>query len=223
MGTEVKPNRLLLAIIVFVLCLHTALADSSGLCKAVNCVMGTCDDNFTGNLLDAVPRCNCNEDWTQPKLPIQLPFPIPFLPCVIPNCTLSTSCSSAAPPLAPPPPLLPPANPTPCTLSLCGEGGVCQNTSQFSYVCNCHEGYENLLNMPAAPCVRDCSMGGDCLKLGINLGGGGTPPAAPAPQASDNNKGSATPPSLSSPGVANVIPSRIVMGIINICFVILLI
>ncbi|XP_057816903.2 uncharacterized protein LOC131030209 [Cryptomeria japonica] len=126
----------------------------AGLCKEVNCIKGTCDDTLTGNLSNLVPRCHCDPGWSQPDIGIA----VPFLPCVIPNCTLNQNCSSGISSPAPPPPLIPPANHPPCSASACGEGGSCQLTSNFSYVCKCSEGYVNLLNSTAAPCIRECKI-----------------------------------------------------------------
>ncbi|XP_057816902.2 uncharacterized protein LOC131030208 [Cryptomeria japonica] len=185
MGEGMKAAGLHLATLLYLCCLYTAVADSSGLCKIINCMMGTCNDTLTGNPLDFLPRCQCNPGWSQPAIGLK----IPFLPCVMPNCTLDITCGTTAPASAPAfVPLPPPEKSSLCATSTCGEGGSCKQTSDFTYVCHCAQGYENLLNMPPAACLRQCSFGADCAKLEINVGGGGGG-GATAPQPSGSNRG----------------------------------
>ncbi|KAI3862529.1 hypothetical protein MKW92_018087, partial [Papaver armeniacum] len=39
--------------------------------------------------------------------------------------------------------------------------------ARIGHKCECMDGYENLLNVTAFPCLRECAIGMDCLKLGI--------------------------------------------------------
>ncbi|KAH9304650.1 hypothetical protein KI387_009054, partial [Taxus chinensis] len=180
-----KGKCLPLAIVLFLcsLILQKTLAFNSGLCNITECVKGSCNDTMA-NPLDILPRCQCDTGWSQPSIEN---ITLSFLPCVIPNCTLDTSCSKTGSAAAPPPlGVPPPVNLPPCAPTLCGEGGSCKPTSNFSYVCNCEKGYENLLNFSSGPCVTQCSFGVDCTQLGIGLGGGGS--TTPPPTQVNNNK-----------------------------------
>lgn len=188
-----RSKRFFLAILVFIM-LHTAAADDDdfGMCKIMNCGKGTCNNKSSSELIDLVPACECDPGWKQPSI---AGVSLSFLPCVIPNCTFEADCGGKAPSSAPSP-----ANPpsssssvdllNACKLGIpvCGEG-TCVFESMFSYRCNCNEGYENLLNMTAGPCFRQCSIGADCSQLGFSVGGKGSRAAAPqsptaAPQSS---------------------------------------
>ncbi|XP_059293364.1 uncharacterized protein LOC132046672 [Lycium ferocissimum] len=73
----------------------------------------------------------------------------------------------------------------PCHWADCG-GGSCNKTSSVTYSCDCQEGYYNLLNQTAFPCLKKCALGMDCAQLGIDV----------------PNNNSSAPPSL--PGIENV-------------------
>ncbi|KAH0464210.1 hypothetical protein IEQ34_006996 [Dendrobium chrysotoxum] len=137
-----------------------------GLCNAVDCGKGICkvSENHTFGFM-----CECNPGWNQ----FNGSDNFSFLPCVIPQCTIDSSCSnnSPAPAPAPAPFPAPPSNISlfdPCTWSFCG-GGQCSRTSTFEHQCECKLGYNNLLNVSSFPCYRQCSIGGDCVNLGINV------------------------------------------------------
>ncbi|KAA8527640.1 hypothetical protein F0562_034965 [Nyssa sinensis] len=89
-----------------------------------------------------------------------------FLPCVIPNCTVDYSCSEAAPPVQDKESRANASIFDPCHWTDCG-GGTCKETSIFTHSCECTEGYNNLLNVTAFPCFRECMLGLDCPSLGI--------------------------------------------------------
>lgn len=178
------------AILVLIM-LHTAAADNgTGLCKLMNCGKGTCNASSSVQFLNIVPVCECEAGWKQPSVG----YSFSFLPCVIPNCTLTANCGGNAPSSAPTPVNHPPIkSPTdllnPCKLgvSVCGKGS-CAVESEFGYSCNCNEGYENLLNMTAGPCLKPCSIGADCSQLGIGFGGNGSGTTAPQAQ-TESSKG----------------------------------
>lgn len=184
-----RSNYLGSALLFFIM-LHTVAADDDkGLCKILNCGKGTCNKS-SAQLLDIIPVCECDPGWKQPSIGVSLSF----LPCVIPNCTLTDDCGGKVSSSAPTPVHHPPiSSPTdllnPCKLgaSVCGEGS-CVAESEFGYSCDCSEGYENLLNMTAGPCIKPCSIGADCSQLGISVGGNGSGTAAPQSQ-TDTSKG----------------------------------
>lgn len=189
MELETRNKCLGFAVLFFIM-LHTAAADNdTGLCKIMNCGKGTCSKSSV-QLLDIIPVCECDEGWKQPSIGVSLSF----LPCVIPNCTLTADCGGKAPSAAPSPVHDPPIkSPTdllnPCKLgaNVCGEGS-CVVESEFGYSCKCSEGYENLLNMTSGPCLKPCSIGADCSQLGISVGGNGSGATAPQAQ-TDTSKG----------------------------------
>lgn len=189
MELGMRNNYLGSAILFFIMLQTAAAGNDTGLCKILNCGKGTCNKS-SAQSLGIIPVCECNPGWKQPSIGISLSF----LPCVIPNCTLSDNCGGKVSSSAPSPVLSPPINsPTdllnPCKLgaSVCREGS-CVVESEFGYSCNCREGYENLLNMTAGPCVKPCAIGADCSQLGISVGGNGSGTAAPQYQ-TDTSKG----------------------------------
>ena len=44
-----------------------------------------------------------------------------------------------------------------CSWVDCG-GGSCNKTSPFTYKCDCLADYDNLLNITAFPCYKDCKL-----------------------------------------------------------------
>ncbi|GLJ44244.1 hypothetical protein SUGI_0924360 [Cryptomeria japonica] len=176
-------SRLSFIFFAFAFCaVVAALQIDSGLCKIVSCGKGRCNHTASDQPLGIIfPRCVCDDGWTQPSIGLSFSF----LPCVIPNCSLDATCSKAAPAPAPrhrnSSDLL-----HPCGYPVCGEGS-CRKTSDYGYACDCDQGYENLLNMTAGPCIRACSIGADCSRLGISL----TPSQTPTPtpfRSADINK-----------------------------------
>ncbi|RZC90494.1 hypothetical protein C5167_029625 [Papaver somniferum] len=140
-------------------------------CKEIGCGKGKCVASMssTNDLLHPF-KCECEPGWKQTiggGNNTDHDF-LQFLPCVIPNCTMDYSCNAAA---EPPMPQLrePPSNESlfdPCNWAYCGHGS-CIKSNAFGHKCECMEGYENLLNVTAFPCLRECAIGMDCLKLGI--------------------------------------------------------
>eukprot|EP01018_Ginkgo_biloba_P004094 Gb_39996 [translate_table: standard] len=175
-------NTVSIGLILLLACAIQAAAanDSSGICNIVTCGKGTCNQTSSGQFLEnLIPKCECDQGWRQPSIGI----PLSFLPCVLPNCSLDSSCSGTVP-FSAPPSSPAPSNASgildPCHYAVCGEGS-CVKTSDYGYKCDCNEGYENLLNMTSAPCLRECSIGADCKQLGVSVGGNGStsPPAQP--------------------------------------------
>lgn len=144
----------------------------NGFCNYVDCGKGVCkvSENHTFGFI-----CECNPGWNQ----FNGSKHFSFLPCVIPECTISSSCfkSSPEPAPAPAPFPAPPSNFSlfdPCTWTFCG-GGDCHRTSTFEHQCECELGYSNLLNVSSFPCYQDCSIGGDCANLGITISNSSSP------------------------------------------------
>lgn len=147
----------------------------NGLCKAVDCGKGVCkvSENHTFGFM-----CECNPGWNQ----FNGSEHFSFLPCVIPKCTINSSCSKNSPAPAPAPASFPEPSRNfslfdSCTWSFCG-GGQCFKTSTFEHRCECKLGYSNLFNVSIFPCYRDCSIGGDCVNLGISLTNSSSSPAS---------------------------------------------
>ncbi|XP_073276814.1 uncharacterized protein [Primulina huaijiensis] len=110
-------------------------------------------------------ECICDKGWRQAFT--EEDDDLKFLPCVIPNCTLNYTCATTPSPVQ---------NRSvkaksifdPCFWTDCG-GGTCNQTSPFTFACECEEGYYNLLNSTAFPCYKQCSIGGNCQNLGLNF------------------------------------------------------
>ncbi|BAT94113.1 hypothetical protein LR48_Vigan02g221500 [Vigna angularis] len=136
---------------------------SEDLCREVECGKGTCKPSKNDTILF---ECDCDPGWRQ-----TLSSPdegLKFLPCIVPNCTMNYSCSSAP---APDPQNESKANASifnACHWVDCG-GGSCNRTSFFSYSCICDAGYYNILNATALPCFKECAFGLSCSNLGITL------------------------------------------------------
>ncbi|KAJ8535978.1 hypothetical protein K7X08_034379 [Anisodus acutangulus] len=150
-----------------------------GICNYVDCGKGKCVE--TGEFLGLGFKCVCNPGWKQ----IQLGT-IVFPSCNVPNCTLNLGCGSQE--------ASPPASPAlsfnisdPCSISWCNNG-KCEVVGTKPY-CQCNEGSENLMDMPALPCFDQCVLGADC--KGVELGG--DPSSLPPPP----------PPGNGSSGVPN--------------------
>ncbi|KAF8673574.1 hypothetical protein HU200_048660 [Digitaria exilis] len=149
---------------------------AAGECGEVSCGMGSCVES--GDYVFGF-ACQCKPGWSRYHLG-ELQFP--FLPCVIPNCTVNYKCQGgSSPALAPPSP--PPATNfsifDPCLMQYCGDGGACEKASDFTHRCACRDGYANLLNDTSYPCYRQCSLGSDCKELGIVVMDGSTPSLSP--------------------------------------------
>ncbi|CAD6209658.1 unnamed protein product [Miscanthus lutarioriparius] len=143
-------------------------------------------------------RCDCRPGWTQ----LHVGDSLRFLPCVIPNCSIDSSCSNGSPAPAPALALTPLPAPKnfsldPCELAYCGAGGTCRkNGSGLSYHCECKEGHSNLLNMTMMPCFQNCSLGADCASIGIHPSSN-SPPAPPGSESISNQSHAGAPGSIS--------------------------
>ncbi|CAN6307926.1 unnamed protein product [Urochloa humidicola] len=157
----------------------------NSICSTVACGKGNC--TVAPGTLGY--KCECEPGWTQ----LHVGDNLRFLPCVIPNCSIDSSCSKGSSAPAPTP-LPAPKNFSldPCELAYCGTGGTCKNGSGLSYHCECKEGYSNLLNMTTMPCFQNCSIGADCSRIGI-LPFSNSSNNSPAPPSSESisNKGNA--------------------------------
>ncbi|CAL4937755.1 unnamed protein product [Urochloa decumbens] len=164
----------------------------NSICSTVACGKGNC--TVAPGTLGY--RCECDPGWTQ----LHVGDNLRFLPCVIPNCSIDSSCSNSSSAPAPTP-LPPPKNFSldPCELAYCGTGGTCRNGSGLSYHCECKEGYSNLLNMTNMPCFHNCSIGADCSRIGILpfSNSSNNSPAPPSSESISNNGNEATHGSIS--------------------------
>ncbi|KAL3626320.1 hypothetical protein CASFOL_029869 [Castilleja foliolosa] len=129
--------------------------------------------------------CECDSGWKQARS--QDDQNLMFLPCVIPNCSINYSCSSA------PDPESGHKNNSgfsfldPCFWSYCG-GGKCNTTSLFTHTCLCEDGYYNLLNSSALPCYKECALGFDCASLGLGTNNSTTSRPGSGSSSADNNR-----------------------------------
>ncbi|KAG2543310.1 neurogenic locus notch homolog protein 3-like [Panicum virgatum] len=164
----------------------------NSICSTVACGKGNC--TVAPGTLGY--RCDCEPGWTQ----LHVGDHLRFLPCVIPNCSIDTSCSNGSPAPAPTP-LPAPKNFSldPCELAYCGTGGTCRNGSGLSYHCECKDGDSNLLNMTTMPCFQNCSIGADCSRIGILpfSNSSSKSPAPPGSESISNNGNVAAPGSIS--------------------------
>ncbi|WVZ50852.1 hypothetical protein U9M48_002064 [Paspalum notatum var. saurae] len=160
---------------------HGAAADGGGggACGEVQCGMGTCAESGEYQFGFA---CQCSAGWSRYHVGATQ---FPFLPCVIPNCTINYSCNDgpSSPTPAPSPPAAAAAaatdQPLPCLMQYCGDGGACEKASGFTHRCACRDGYANLLNDTSYPCYQQCSLGSDCKGLGIGVVNGSAPGSSP--------------------------------------------
>ncbi|XP_022138365.1 protein jagged-1 [Momordica charantia] len=151
-------------------------------CKEVECGKGTCKASGNGTFSF---ECDCDPGWKKTLLDDDDDDHAKFLPCIIPKCNLTHSCSSAPPPGVQKKPRTKDSIFDPCSWVDCG-GGSCNKTSPLIYKCTCLEGYYNLLNITAFPCYKDCSIGMDCKELGIPVTNG-PDSTTPSSATIDNN------------------------------------
>ncbi|KAG8090705.1 hypothetical protein GUJ93_ZPchr0011g27318 [Zizania palustris] len=189
MASSGAGEKMVINILIVVVSLQTATLprrvsaqNVTTTCSKVNCGMGSCDESSD---VSFGFECRCNAGWSRYHLG---DMHFPFLPCTIPNCTITDSCwngSSPPPPPPPPPPPVPSLTNIsifdPCFLQYCGDGGSCERSSDFGHRCACRDGFGNLLNDTSFPCYKQCSLGADCSGLGINVFNGSHPTAPPAP------------------------------------------
>ncbi|KAK0606938.1 hypothetical protein LWI29_006650 [Acer saccharum] len=151
-------------------------------CKKVECGKGKCKAPSSMN--SSFYECECDPGWSQTASQHADDF-LKFLPCIVPNCTLDTSCTAAPSPVQDK--AIKPNGSIfdPCYWTNCG-GGSCNKTSPFTYSCECAEGYYNLFNVSAFSCFKECSIGMDCANLGISVSNKTT---TPAPALSDSGAG----------------------------------
>ncbi|KAL5712439.1 hypothetical protein ACHQM5_014612 [Ranunculus cassubicifolius] len=167
------------------------------LCKDILCGKGKCKSSFNHTI---GYKCECDPGWKQ-SLSNDGGDHLGFLPCVIPNCTVDYSCMKAETPA--PQMKDPPKNNSlfdPCNWAYCGEGS-CTKSNKSSHICDCKQGSSNLFNQTSFPCFTDCSLGADCVNLGLTLPNRASPPA---PVLSDKNDNHAS----------SVLPGRIVWMVI---------
>ncbi|KAA0057444.1 vitamin K-dependent protein S-like [Cucumis melo var. makuwa] len=132
-------------------------------CKEVNCGKGTCKTSGNGSFSF---ECDCESGWKQTLFDDDDDDRnhFKFLPCIIPKCNLTHSCSSAPPPGVQTKPRINGTILDPCSWVDCG-GGLCNKTSPLTYKCNCLEGYYNLLNITAFPCYKDCKLTSSAFRI----------------------------------------------------------
>ncbi|XP_052486937.1 uncharacterized protein LOC105771052 isoform X2 [Gossypium raimondii] len=69
--------------------------------------------------------------------------------------------------------------PNSCDLVWCGDGECVSNGT--GYICQCHQGSENLFNSSGLACFKPCYFRADCQGLGLNFPSGNPPPPPPSP------------------------------------------
>ncbi|KAA3489316.1 Teneurin-4 [Gossypium australe] len=177
---------------------HVTLNPLQGVfCSVIDCGQGTCQAS-NNSLLGF--DCLCKPGWKK----IQI-GPFTFPSCLVPNCqfpllslskikaslcTVDFDCVKGSPP---PPSLPPPPNQTnsptqgikegdlllsDCDLVWCGDGECVSNGT--GYICQCHQGSENLFNSSGLACFKPCYFGADCQGLGLNFPSGNPPPPPPS-------------------------------------------
>jgi len=138
-----------------------AFADT--LCTGVDCGNGTC---VTSSDYPYV-KCDCNPGWRQPSASVY----VPFLACVIPNCSLDYTCNNSVGE-APSPSSDESGDHSyrarPCLYDVCG-GGTCISKSDHGYICQCSSGYGNIMNWNNGYCVKKCAIQGECSSQGVTV------------------------------------------------------
>ncbi|MBA0594867.1 hypothetical protein Gorai_011757 [Gossypium raimondii] len=151
---------------------HVTLNPLQGVfCSVIDCGQGTCQAS-NNSLLGF--DCLCKPGWKK----IQIG-------------TVDFDCGKGSPP---PPSLPPPPNQTntptqgikegdllltACDLVWCGDGECVSNGT--GYICQCHQGSENLFNSSGLACFKPCYFRADCQGLGLNFPSGNPPPPPPSP------------------------------------------
>ncbi|XP_020399261.1 neurogenic locus notch homolog protein 3 [Zea mays] len=139
-----------------------AATDSSPICDTAECGKGTCSE-VPGIIPEVTTsyKCTCDPGWSQPKL-LNLTV-LPFMPCIVPNCTFSSACFNPTVPMR----SIPLTDP--CALVNCGQGGDCEKGAGSSYQCRCQPGLRNMFNLTSMPCIGgNCTFGADCARLGLD-------------------------------------------------------
>ncbi|XP_076895351.1 uncharacterized protein LOC143547945 [Bidens hawaiensis] len=131
------------------------------LCDEVICGRGNCSTDLAKPFNFV---CKCEPGWRR-TLVSDLEDDLPFLPCVMPDCTIDYSCM-------PPPPKIPaiPDNISvfdTCYWTYCGEGTCNNKDATYMHTCDCKPGYTNVLNISYFPCFSDCAIGTDCGRLEV--------------------------------------------------------
>ncbi|XP_061361309.1 uncharacterized protein LOC133305189 [Gastrolobium bilobum] len=153
-------------------------------CKEVECGKGTCKSSKNSTFFF---ECECDPGWKQSPGSND-EADLKFLPCIVPNCTLNYSCSNAPSPVQEKARKANESIFDACHWVDCG-GGSCNNTSMFTYSCECNADYYNLLNVTAFPCFRECAIGLGCPDLGITMT---NPSSSPLSALNDGSKNEAS-------------------------------
>ncbi|XP_039780636.1 neurogenic locus notch homolog protein 3-like [Panicum virgatum] len=167
-------------------CAEVAGGGGQTICDTAKCGKGSCNEmpGWPLPLFTTSYNCTCDPGWSQPRL-FNL-TPLPFAPCIVPDCPFDPACYNIS--------LVPRGIPftDPCVAINCGAG-ECKRGEGLSYTCECQEGYVNFLNLTAFPCVKNCAFGVDCSKLGVAPPPAPTPSTAPPPLPPGNHDSSAPP------------------------------
>ncbi|KAM7462840.1 hypothetical protein LguiA_030961 [Lonicera macranthoides] len=131
-------------------------------CKEVECGKGSCKPALNSTFFFV---CECEPGWKQARPDDDDYFK--FLPCLIPDCNLNYACTKVPSPLQEKEEHANESFFDPCHWTECG-GGTCKKISPLTHKCECKEGYNNLLNITAFPCFKECALGPDCSRLGIS-------------------------------------------------------
>ncbi|PUZ38981.1 hypothetical protein GQ55_9G240700 [Panicum hallii var. hallii] len=175
---------LLLAVLA---CAEVAAGGGATICDTAKCGKGSCSE-MPGPIpfVTTSYNCTCDPGWSQPRL-LNL-TPLPFAPCIIPDCGFDPACYNIS--------LVPRGIPLtdPCVAINCGPG-ECKRGEGLSYSCECQPGYVNFLNLTAFPCVKNSGVFGmDCSKLGIAPPPSPPPSPSTAPPPPPGNHDSSAPP-----------------------------
>ncbi|CAA7404025.1 unnamed protein product [Spirodela intermedia] len=157
------------------------VSSPNGSCDGVQCGRGKCQPYASVSLFRY--SCECDPGWTKLGGGGLLGSLLPIFPCVIPNCTLSFSCTDDTPATAAPP-----------LTSFSASAG----TLGVNLRCNCRPGYANFLNNTALACVKECFIEATCADLGSTTPADTPPP----PLLADHGNGAAV---LSPAGLALIL------------------
>jgi len=178
-----------IAMIFTLLCCGTIKsAHGNYVCDYYDCGMGTCKDSSDFPFF----RCECEYGWRRPNADEES---LSYLPCVIPNCTMSYSCTDSIYPQAPPPVYR--GGLSPCDWDVCGAG-KCVKQPHGTHTCLCDQGFENLMNWTIGYCVTECQLGSDCAAEGVTIAGSSSKSVNPPASGTDDQALDSSPASGSA-------------------------
>ncbi|KAL6883655.1 hypothetical protein ACP4OV_011069 [Aristida adscensionis] len=208
-----RRRLLLMALLAYA---TVAAGDDGSACDKAKCGKGNCTALPPAAIFPNF-ECDCDPGWSRAF------NPVPFSPCIIPNCSFHGGTCSLNNSVTPPKP-----GPIPtldiCLVVNCGPGGTCRKVGDLSFSCDCRPGYSNLLNDTVFPCVKgNCLLGIDCSPPGPSPPPESPPPpsSAPAPTGDNNHdsSGSPAPPTGTKGSVSSRSLLQLLLVVVSVAMV----